>query len=90
MKIKIKTWNKDSLIKFLHVEDYYEKNPTCEVLCHNEGCLFEVMLKECNLSYLNIGEKGDVVWEAYWTCECPRCGSEIIITKLNFDEGYKH
>ena len=90
MKIKRKTWDKNSLIKFLDVQNYYDRNPTCEVLCHNEGCVFEVELKECNLSYMDIGEKGNHIWEAYWTYECPRCGAEIIITKLNFEEGFKH
>lgn len=89
MRIKRKTWTKDSLIQFLGVESFYETNPKCEVLCHNEGCLFEVELKECSLSYLDIGDDGEHEYEAYWTCNCPRCDKEIILTKENFEDGNK-
>lgn len=86
MKVLRKTWDKDSLIDFLGVGKLYDANPKCDVLCHNDGCMFEVELRECNLSYTDIGDDF-VSYEAYWTCECPVCGEEIILTKRDFKIG---
>lgn len=86
MKIIRKKWNKDSLIEFLGIKKLFDENPKCQVLCRDDGCLFEIELRECNLSYTDIGE-GESVWEAYWTCECPVCGEEIILTKRDFRLG---
>ena len=86
MKIIRKKWTKDSLIEFLGVKDLYDANPECKCLCHADGCLFTVNLRECNLSYVDIG-KDTPKYEAYWEYACPVCGEVFEITKRDFRLG---
>lgn len=88
MKVIRKKWTKDSLIEFLGVKHLYDANPKCKILCHNDGCLFEVELRECNLSYVDISHGlEDAKWEAYWEYACPVCGEMYEITKRDFKLG---
>lgn len=85
MKVLRKQWTKDSLIDFLGIRKLYDSNPSAEVLCQNDGCLFEISVRECEMSYMNMSDthlKDDYM--PYWTVKCPRCGEEIILTESKF------
>lgn len=90
MKIKRKSWTKDSLISFLNVKELYDKNPSCEILCVDDGCVFEVELKECDLNFLDVSDDDHPKeYEPYWTYNCPKCDKRFVITRLDFKTGKK-
>ena len=86
MKVLRKAWDKKSLLEYLDLTEIYEKNPTAKVICQNEGCLFEVSMRECKISY-ELHETAEGLEEPvpYFTTECPVCLSEIVLIEPDFD-----
>ena len=86
MKVIRKQWTKDSLIEFLGIKKLYDANPSAEVLCQNDGCLFKVSVRECELSYMNMSNSTLYdEYMPYWTVKCPRCEEKIVLTESKFN-----
>lgn len=85
MKVIRKGWDKKSLLEYLKLQKFYDKNLSAEVLCQNEGCLFEVNVHECNISYeLRKNSEGKMVPIPYFQIECPICLDKITLVESDF------
>ena len=85
MKVIRKGWDKESLLKYLNLTKFYDKNPSAEVLCQNDGCLFEVSVHECDISYeLRRMSDGKIIPIPYLQTECPICLDKITLIESDF------
>lgn len=87
MKIIRKGWDKKSLLEYLNLQKFYDKNPSAKVLCQNEGCLFETNVHECEISYeLCEDENGKMIPIPYFQIECPICLDKITLIESDFEK----